>query len=545
MRGFNSVDEMSLKECVEFLNIADKKDPKRKAVEDRYLQHLYELNEQDDADFERCKTIDDCEKYIKKYTDSDTTTYYKAKHIQDAKNLCEDLFWNTHNKNASGCKRYLKKYPHGRYVAFANERTGSSKKTKWLSLGIAILVLVIVFFAGYKPVNNLSVDQNDLRFGKWGSTEEFRVTTNVSPSAIDYFNGDGHDFDIEEDGYSCKVTADPNEGDERTGEVKVVAHATLYGMRIGAGKSVSVSLSQKSGLATMLEVSISSLNLDKWGGDCQFFIRTDGVKKEKVTSLQSDWLSVSQRGNGEYFLSVSKNPGDDRQGIILIESNNLKKKIIITQSSGLANHFSLSKESIKAKISGATYRVNVITDGTTWEVSSSPSWTTIWEYSDHIMIEVENNYTNMTRSGTIEVRSNNGHYQSISIFQSCEPFAKINNVTVDHNVTRNGELGMMIHTSFDVNGMNGRSGDVRIQFYKSDNATPLHDRYNNSLVLKYSWNSNYDNCTWSDYWIFVPYSYLNMSRGFHYLSFDVSILNSSGKQLARHENVQFTWNKYY
>lgn len=295
----------------------------------------------------------------------------------------------------------------------------SSRKHMWLVLGIVSFVLAIAFFVGYKPVETLSVSVDNLLFDKWGEQHEVLIETNVKEKAVVFYpSGDG--YDVERNGYTCIVSATPNEGDVRKGVVKISAYTTLFGIRIGKGESVSVGLSQESGLATNLDVSISSLSADKWGGKYQFVVKTDGVGL-KVSS-KNDWMDVHKESEDLYIVNVLKNPGDSRHGKIVVASGNLKKEIEISQSSGLAHKLSLSKSSFKdvSRNGGERYRVYVNTDGTTWDVHSSLNWVKIEKYDDFFDIEVGNN-PDEVRDGYIYVNSNNDHTASVHISQDGDP----------------------------------------------------------------------------------------------------------------------------
>ena len=417
MKGFKSIEELSLKSCYYFLlSEENKKHPLYSAIVERYQEMLQDLEKQDSSDYAACKNIENYNAYIKKFSDNSIAPYYKAKHINEAKNAIEGLFWDAHKGSIGGCKEYLSRYPKGKYVNIANSRIGSSKKTKWLVLGIVLILLVITFFIGYKPVNSLSVSESSLSFGKWGGTENVHISTNVSSNAVDV-RCSGAGFDTEEDyGSDLKVTAGANEGDSRTGTVKVTAYATLYGMRIGEGKSITTNLSQESGLATKLSLSTSVINATKWGGECQVTVSSDGVSEEMINS-HVNWISVEKIERGKYKFVINKNPNDSRQGEITIESGNIKKKINIFQASGLANKFAINKSSIKVSPSSSSSYVNVNTDGVSWDVSSHPSWVNIIKYDNYFKVEIEDNSSDSPRSGRIVVRSNNGHSQYVSVSQ--------------------------------------------------------------------------------------------------------------------------------
>lgn len=420
MKGFKSVEELSLKSCYNFLlSEENKKHPLYPAIVERYQEMLQDLEKQDSSDYAACKNIENYNAYIKKFSDNRIAPYYKAKHSNEAKNAIEELFWDAHKGSIGGCKEYLSRYPKGKYVNIANSRIGSSKKTKWLVLGIVLIVIVITFFIGYKPVNSLSVSESSLSFGKWGGTENVHISTNVSSNAVDV-RCSGAGFDTEEDyGSDLKVTAGANEGDSRTGTVKVTAYATLYGMRMGEGKSVTTNLSQESGLATRLSVSTSVINATKWGGECQVTVSSDGVSEEMINS-HVNWISVEKMERGKYKIIIDKNPENERHGEITVENSGIRKSISVNQASGLANRFSLDRTSIKVGKSGSNYKVRVDTDGTSWHVSSNPEWLSLSESDNYLDVSVTGN-TDEIRDGSIVVRSNNGHKWTISIWQDGSP----------------------------------------------------------------------------------------------------------------------------
>lgn len=440
MKGFKSVNELSLKECYDFLTSEEnKKKSLYPAIAEWYEEMLHELVKQDESDYAACKTIANHEAYIRKFSDINVAPYYNAKHISEAKNNIEDLFWNSHKNSVGGCKEYLNRYPTGKYASTAYSRIGSSKKTGWLILGIILLVIVIAFFIGYKPVNSLSVSESDLSFSKWGGLESVHVSTNVPTNAFDvHCSGEG--FSIDSDyGHEFKVSAEPNEGDFRTGNVKVTAYATLYGMRIGIGESVSTGLSQESGLAHYMNITESNIHFKKYSSDIRtVFATTDGVNmKVSTDGIDDDWLGVSydisnegDNNKAKIVISSHKNEGGEKHGTILISCNSHSKRINISQESGLAKRFDVNKSSmlIAEEGSGEGYFLaEIYTDGTTWSVKEAPSWLTTEVVlaskegdKGYLKIRIPEN-TNKIKEGTITLMSNNGDLKEIDIKQWGDP----------------------------------------------------------------------------------------------------------------------------
>lgn len=67
--------------------------------------------------------------------------------------------------------------------------------------------------------------------------------------------------------------------------------------------------------------------------------------------------------------------------------------------------------------------------------------------------------------------------------------ATINKVWLEHNVKKNGKLGMMVHVDFTVKGMKGEKVDCTAYFY---------DEYKNNLKTTYSGYKTVTGraCTW-------------------------------------------------
>ena len=137
----------------------------------------------------------------------------------------------------------------------------------------------------------------------------------------------------------------------------------------------------------------------------------------------------------------------------------------------------------------------------------------------------------------------NGHEVRIDINQSgVGPSAKIDQVWVDHNVYENGYKGMRIHVKFTNKHLKGQKLIVYAYFYEGDNETKLYDEYDDHLYWNKSCTPSYEDSKYDDFKLFVPYSELNMPDGTDStFSFDISIQDSNGKQLARLNNTRFTY----
>ena len=423
MRGYNSIQVFTLKDCFDYLNNHDEKDSMHAAVEERYHELINGIRKQEDADYQLCKSFSDFDDFIKKYSDKEITSHYSPQYLDRAKTSSENLFWKSHSKNARGCKEYIARYPNGRYIQEASTIIRGSKTTRWLVLGIMLTIIVIAFFIGYKPVNYVSADTESLCFCKWGGKEELLISTNVPSNMVD-ISVLGSGFELEGDGnYNFTIIANSNPGQERAGTAHIRAYASVFGYRIGNGKDLIVRLRQDSGLATKLIVSSSKFDFGKLGGTADFSVTTDGVLLD--LSFDKDWATVSKIKEGEYKVSVVENPYDKRSGTISVKSGQFHREILLSQASGLATKFSIDKSNISGipqsgLDEGRRYRVNVNTDGVSWDVSRDKDWIILKKYSSFFEITVTSN-PGKVRKGQVSVKSNNGHVESIALVQNGEP----------------------------------------------------------------------------------------------------------------------------
>lgn len=204
----------------------------------------------------------------------------------------------------------------------------------------------------------------------------------------------------------------------------------------------------------------------------------------------------------------------------------------------------VSDDDLYFDASGGSENITIYTDGD-WTVDVDvASWGRLTKYSDSVVLTVDENSSRNSRTDYFTLKS--GSYtKRINITQSgnTSPSADIERIWLDHSVYQNGVKGMKIHVEFTVENMNGKTVYAYAYFYWGDNVTPLHDQYGNNLSFYGYGTSNYDSCRFNDFVIFVPYYGLNMSpnQGSVDISFDISVRNASGTELARNNNTQITF----
>lgn len=92
--------------------------------------------------------------------------------------------------------------------------------------------------------------------------------------------------------------------------------------------------------------------------------------------------------------------------------------------------------------------------------------------------------------------------------------AKINKVKTEHNVLENGQKGMRIYADFTVSGMQDKQGRCNAWFYYANEESLQAATYsknvapNGNLVVYKSFTPKYENSTFRDFKLFLPYKEL-------------------------------------
>lgn len=115
--------------------------------------------------------------------------------------------------------------------------------------------------------------------------------------------------------------------------------------------------------------------------------------------------------------------------------------------------------------------------------------------------------------------------------------ATIIQVWQEHNIICNNSKGMNIHIRFEVNNMLNLTGLCAVYFY-GKNKTPLMDTNgsyyadNGQVAMSEKYIPNYQNCTFNDFVLFIPYSELHLSVGYHNLKFQVVLFDCNTMSIA-------------
>ena len=101
---------------------------------------------------------------------------------------------------------------------------------------------------------------------------------------------------------------------------------------------------------------------------------------------------------------------------------------------------------------------------------------------------------------------------------------------------------MKIHIKFDINGMLNKRGQTAVYFYYT-NGNPLKDTnerfctLDGNVATQVDFTPNYENCTFNDLSIFMPYSELHQSKSASCF-FTISIWNGN-KEITQSERIYF------
>lgn len=86
MYGFKSIDEFTFNDCIKSIELYKKKGlPVDTEIQERYDYLLSIYKKQEKHDFSALKTIEDLERFIKKYTEFMTVTKYESLYLTEVK----------------------------------------------------------------------------------------------------------------------------------------------------------------------------------------------------------------------------------------------------------------------------------------------------------------------------------------------------------------------------------------------------------------------------------------------------------------------------
>lgn len=429
MKGYNTVEELSLKESYEILQ-REESNPYIEQIQMHYEQELEKWHANEKRDFNACKSLHEYEKFIAQY--QKYASYYTMLYKKAALDKIETLFWNANSNSIKKCSQYLEKYPRGKYANDARMRIQSIKRKRTITLIIVLIILALICIIAYKPAGELGLSDGTITFSKYGESKEVSITTRASSSNIDA-SIDASWVHAYVNGKNIQIKADENPYANRYAVVKINTYSTFFGNKMSC-VSKNISVRQESGLPTYLSVSSKGMKFDKYGsskGGTSFVVKTDGI--EYSITCPSEYVQMNKKVKNsskrpcevEVSVSLNKNKSDYRSTVITVKSDKFTEKVNLYQESGLATYLYVNKTSItgvskSGTAEGRCYRIEVTTDGMTYSAYTSNTWLHVTQYDKYFEITVDAN-TGEVRTGNVYVNSNNGHKYTISINQDGNP----------------------------------------------------------------------------------------------------------------------------
>ena len=192
-----------------------------------------------------------------------------------------------------------------------------------------------------------------------------------------------------------------------------------------------------------------------------------------------------------------------------------------------ANSFlTISSTSVYFNYEGGSKTI-LVSSSDSWDISTNTNeWGHLYRENDKLILTIDANNSNEARTDYFEISSGT-LTRRVNITQDGRPNTLrnheqvtgcIRNIWVDHNVSDSyGVKGMRIHVKFEINGMLNRAGEAAAYFYYS-NGSPLRDKNNSyctsdgCVATHVNFTPNYENCTFNDLTIFMPYNEMHLSR---------------------------------
>jgi hypothetical protein len=117
--------------------------------------------------------------------------------------------------------------------------------------------------------------------------------------------------------------------------------------------------------------------------------------------------------------------------------------------------------------------------------------------------------------------------------------ATVKKTWLEHEVYKNGENGMKIHSEIDVSGMKGKQIKVIAYFYDANKGKLYggisgYNTIDGQVCASKQSTPTYDNSTYSDYDVFIPYKALPLKSGSNTYYVQVGVYDISSEKFISH-----------
>lgn len=287
------------------------------------------------------------------------------------------------------------------------------------------------------------------------------------------------------------------------------------------------------------------------GGNRTFTVSSSAAWKISVNT--ANWGHLSRSGNTLYLRVDANNSSSSRTDYFTISSGSKDIRVDILQ--GKRNSLTVSTESLSFSSAGCS-RTITVNSSSSWKIGTKTyDWGHLSTDGNTVTLRVDANTSTNSRTDYFTIKSGNLE-KRINISQSGNTQTTSNNATiksvyVSNDADVDGEKGLSVKVSFDVSGMKGHNGRVSCYFYDT-NGNALIDRNNryhtsgtpSNVSSGEDIKPRYDNSTYTDFEIKIPYSELHLSSTYsRTLRVDVVVwdyYSGSGKEVARKDGTTFT-----
>ena len=380
-----------------------------------------------------------------------------------------------------------------------------------------------------------SVSKSLLSFPAGGGSETIFVESDGDWDVSVYPNNWGH---LSKNGKMLTLKVAPNQTQ--------CSRSDWFCLKSG-DKTVKVNISQEGKKETEFSVSKTSLTFSAGGGSETIVVESSS--DWEVYLYPNSWGHLSRNGN-TLALKVEPNWSQyNRIDYFCLKSGDKTIKVNISQEGKKETEFSVSKTSLTFSAGGGSETI-FVEGGSDWWVFVYPnSWVHLSRDGNTLALKVDPNYSRYGRSDYFSLKSGNtiirvdisqeGKGQS----QGTIVTGNVTKVWVEHNVIDSyGNKGMIIHVKFDINGMLNKTGQCAAYFYSS-NGNPLKDsnqKYrtsNGNVATHVDFTPDYQNSTFNDLAIFMPYSEFHLSQNTS-CYFTISLWNGNN-EVARSSKYYF------
>lgn len=318
----------------------------------------------------------------------------------------------------------------------------------------------------------------------------------------------------------------------------------------GASYGAANSWINKCNEALIPKLSVSRTSISVVATAAVETITVTSNRSWELRNTNSSMFSVYRNGS-TVSVSCLANTGDSRSDYFDIVTLDGSKSVRIKVNQAGANYLTVNGSTGPVNMtlgwaaSSVTFNVDCSGTYTLWRV---PSFCSVRNRtSTSFTLDYTANNGNQSRTDYMKVQYN-GKEVRINFTQEVSPTtptAKVEEVWVDHNVYENNKKGMRIHVKFNVINCLGKKGQVAVYFFK-ENGDKLKDTNSSyrstdgQVAYHEDYTPSYNNSTYSDFTLFMPYSELHLNRQSGSYKFYIVIWGANSVVLARSDWTNFT-----